>query len=368
MSNKSLITLGIITVCMIIWAIVQSRIANIPRAELNASSNLVQGLNPDDVDTIVLGSGDDVVKLKREGERFVVGNKDNYPAVTSEINNLIASCLDIKTSEFYTDNPKNFKDLNVTEDDAQNVVKFLKSDSSLLTGIIVGKSKDQGQGTFVKKVDDDKVYVALETPSIRANVDDYINQDIITVNRDDIEYVTVTTSGKPYTLKNESGSSVMVEGLPEGKKVKEGEAESVFAALTNLRFKDVKSRATFDEKLVFDKQFVCKLKNSTIYSIQIATNNDTAYIMCESEFTDKTPVVKGEGVESEEELRKKESKLLALEKTEKFQTTHNGWVYEIDEYSAKNLYKELSGLIEDDDEKEDSEEETKLDEIDTSSE
>ena len=365
MSNKSLIILGIITVCMIIWAIVQSRIANVPRVEPNASSNLIQGLNPDDVDTIILGSGDDAVELKRNGDQFVVVSKDNYPAITSEINNLITSCLDIKTSEFYTDNPKNFKDLNVTEEDAQNVVKFLKSDSSLLTGIIVGKSKDQGQGTFVKKVDDDKVYVAFETPYLKTNADDYINQELISVSRDNIEYVTVSTSDKPYTLKNESGSSIVVEGLPDGKKVKEGEAESVFTALTNLSFKDVKKRETFDNDLVFDKQFVCKLKDSTIYSVQIATNDDTAYIMCEAEFTDKSPVVKGEGVESEEELKKKEKKLLALENAEKFQTTHNGWVYEIHEHSAKNLYKELSDLIEN--EKEDSEE-AKADENETISE
>ena len=99
MSNKKLIILGAITVCMIIWAVVQSCISTKPSGESNAVSYLIQGLDPDDIGAIVIGTDDDAVTLKRDGDHFVVVNKDGYPAVSSEINNLINSCLDIRTIE-----------------------------------------------------------------------------------------------------------------------------------------------------------------------------------------------------------------------------------------------------------------------------
>ncbi|MDP6433613.1 MAG: hypothetical protein QGI15_04760, partial [Candidatus Scalindua sp.] len=86
MSNKKLIILGIITACMIVWAIVQAHIANKPRAEAEKSAFLIQGLDPANIDSIALGTGENEVILKRNGRRFVVTNKDNYPAESRDIN------------------------------------------------------------------------------------------------------------------------------------------------------------------------------------------------------------------------------------------------------------------------------------------
>ncbi|MGR3178687.1 MAG: DUF4340 domain-containing protein [Candidatus Anammoxibacter sp.] len=360
MNNKKLIILGAITVCMIIWAVVQSSISNKPGGVSNAVSYLIQGLDPDDISAIVIGTGDDAVTLKRDENHFVVVNKDGYPAISSEINNLINSCLDVRTIELYTDNPDNFEDLGVNEEDAANVVKFLKNDSSVLTGIIVGNKKDNGEGTFVRMASSNKVYVALQTPFINTEALHYVDQELTSVNQDEVESVTVSSSNETYTLLEEKeNKNIVLVDIPEGKKLKKDVAADIFGALSNLRFNDVKKAASIDTELVFDKQFACKLKDSTLYTIKIAQKDEITYIKCESEFTDKTPVVKEEGVESEEELEKKEAKLLANDKSEEFQAKHNGWVYEISEYNVKNLIIELSGLLNDiDNEDDDSEQST----------
>jgi hypothetical protein len=44
------------------------------------------------------------------------------------------------------------------------------------------------------------------------------------------------------------------------------------------------------------------------------------------------------------------AKLLARDNATKFATKHQGWVYEISDWKAKNLTKELSDLIEDEEE------------------
>ena len=132
-----------------------------------------------------------------------------------------------------------------------------------------------------------------------------------------------------------------------GKKLKDGDCESVFTALNNLRFEDVMKTPATGKELTFNKKFVCRLKDSTVYTMKIAQKDDKTFITCRAWFTDKTPVTKEEGiVESEEELKKKEAKLLARDKAEEFSSRHSNWVYEISESDARKLVKKLSELLE----------------------
>jgi hypothetical protein len=345
MSNRKLTILGTVAVLMVIWAVAQSHISNRPSTAMEGPAYFIQGLDPADIDSIVLGSGEDTVTLKRQQGTFVVVNKDNYPAKVSEINNLITKCQEIQTSQFITDNPANHEDLGLTEEKANATIKFFKSDSSLLTGVIGGNTKELGQGTYVRLATSDSVYVAPSMPWISDSAMNYIEQELILVKRDDIVSVTVSSPNEQYTLKTtEDGKDVILENIPAGKKFKDSEGDSIFTALTSLRCDDVMKNPG---NLKFDREYICTLKDSTVYALKIAKKDDKTYITCEADYTDKTPVIKDSNVESEEELKKKEAKLLAQEGVLNFTAKHKGWVYEISDWKAKNLTKELSELIED---------------------
>jgi len=351
MSYRKLTILGIVAVLMVIWAVVQSHFSNRPILTSGEPTYLVQGLNPAEIDSIVTGTGDDEVTLKRQGSGFVVVDKDNYPAKTSEINSLITKCLDIQTSEFVTGNPANHEELEVTEEKARSVIKFMKADpnSSLLTGIIVGKTKELGQGSYVRLLSSNpdlsnRVYVASNVPMFGSGAMSFIEQQLISVKREDIESVTVSSPDGEYVLKlKEDGHDVLLENIPAGKKLKSAEGKSVFTALANLSFDDVKRN--FGE-LSFDKQYVCRLKDSIEYTVKIATEDGKIYITCSAEFTGQRPATIRKD-ESEEELKAKEAQLLADDKAKEFTAGHKRWIYEIPDYKANNLTKELSDLTED---------------------
>jgi hypothetical protein len=74
-------------------------------------------------------------------------------------------------------------------------------------------------------------------------------------------------------------------------------------------------------------------------------------------FTDKTLVTKERGVESEEELKKKEAKLLAKDSTRTFSEKHAGWIYEIQQDKGNSMTKKLDDLLEDKNDIEESDEE-----------
>jgi hypothetical protein len=337
---------------MVIWAVIQSRVSSRPGMGPGAPSYLILGLDTTDIGGIVLGTGKDAVTMKRKGRHFLVANKDNYPAVTSKISELITSCLDIKTAELYTDESAYHEDLEVTEEKARSVVKFMtpEPNSTILAGVVVGKAKELGEGTYVRlvssdKASSDKVYVASNVPRIKSRAMDYIEQELISVSRDDINSVTVSSPSGDYTLKpKEDSKDIVLVNIPAGKKAKSSECDRVFTALANLRFDDVKKKSS---DLTFDRRFVCKLNDSTVYTLVIAQEDGKTYVGCQAEYTGEVPTKDMTKVESEEVLKEKEAKLLALDNVRVFSTKHQDWVYEMAEWKAKDLTKELSELIED---------------------
>jgi hypothetical protein len=344
MSNKKLVILFVVAVFMVIWAIVQSRISNRQVNTTGEPTYLVQGLDTTDIDSIVIGKGEDEVTLKRLGAGFVVVDKENYPAKVSQINDLISKCLEIERTQFVTDKIENHEDLEVTEEKARTVVKFLKPDSTMLAGIIIGKNRDLGQGSYVRLASDDKVYVAQDVPWFSSGAMNFIEQQLTSIKRDDIASVTVSSPDGSYILKAKgNGTEIEMENVPADKQFKSTEAQGVFNVLTNLSFSDVMREPN---DMSFDSQFVGRLNDSTEYTINIAMKDDKTFMSCSARFTEERPTTIRKD-ESEEELKEKEAKLLADDNAKEFTAKHKGWVYEVPDYKANNLKVKLSDLLED---------------------
>ncbi|MFC1676774.1 DUF4340 domain-containing protein [Planctomycetota bacterium] len=348
MSNKKLFVLAILAAVSVILAVRQSRIANKPRAKSTGPKYLIQGLDPAAIDSVDIRAGENTVTIKRRGGKFVVAEKDNYPVVMSQLNDTITKLMDIETVELYTSDKSNHKDLGITEEDAEMVVKFFTADSELLTGVVVGRNKEAGLGSYVRRVTDDEVYVTLNKPWLRTDATDYIDQQLISINRQDIAAVTVTSPNDAYVLKADpNGGRVVLENAGVDEKLKASESDQVFNALASLQFEDVSSAASMVNKLNFDRRFVCTLKDSTVYTLEVAKDQVGTYVSCRAEYFDQALVTQQDVKDSNEaQLKAKEAKFLARDKANQFTAKHKGWAYNIPENKAKSLTTELTELFE----------------------
>ncbi len=349
MNNRNLGILAVVAAVMVMWAVVQSHLSRPSRVEPSGPVYLVPGLDTGEIDSITVGHGDEAVKITKRGDgRFVVANKANYPADTKSVNELISKCLDIKRQRLYTSNAKNQEELELTEEKAHGCVKFFKVDGTLLAGVVVGKSQENGQGAFVRMAGSDDVYVSENTPWFATTPIEYLDTELVAIEPQDVNAVTVSTSEGAYTLRSlDEGRIAVMNDLPVDKTLKASDARSVLTALTGLSFEDVNAPLATDD-LDFDHRYVCTLNDATQYTLRLAKAGGKTYLRCEASYTDMTPVtVKRGGNESEEELKKKEAKLLAQERVQKFTLRHKGWVYTIPDWKANYLTKKQADLLED---------------------
>ncbi|MEN8126240.1 MAG: DUF4340 domain-containing protein [Planctomycetota bacterium] len=350
MSDRKLAVLGVIAVLMAGWAVLQNRISQNVNTVDFSSSPLITGLQIEAVAGITVTSdkGQKTTTLNRTGGGFVVANKDNYPVDVSRINNLINSCLDIRIHEKVTDNPDNHADLGVTDETAQSRVSFLDKEGAEIVGMLVSKSGEKG-GAFVRLVSGNDVYSIQSPPRIPTGAIDYVDPELLRIEQNKMQSVAVQTSGDSYVLAaSEDKASVELQDMPAGKQYKGTDYKSVFGALNSLQFDNVVSEGNAPEALKFDSSYTCTLEDKTVYRLQLAQKDEKTYAKVSADYLDKTPVKKTVGeVESEEELKAKEAKLLATDAVKAFNQKHQGWVYEIPSYKAGELTKPLSELLED---------------------
>ena len=351
MTNKKLIILGIVAVVMAGLAILQNQMSrNVHTADFSSSA-LVEGLDVEAISAVQVSSekGTKTVTLARKNGQFVVVDKDNYPADVSKINSLINKCLDVRTTEKITSNPDNHADLKVTEDTAQTVIAFLDNEQKPIVTLLFSDRNAETNVGYGRLLNEDDVYAIQSPPWFQTGATDYMDTQLLDVERGKIKSVAVKTPEDSYILSSPEGSDdVQLETMPDGKQYKGTDYKTVFGALSGLRFEDVSKPENAPDDLSFDYTYTCKLYDLTVYKLTMAKKDDKTYLKVSADFLDKTPVEKKVGeVESDEELKKKEAKLLATDAVKEFNAKHKHWVYQIPSYQAGNLTKSLSEIVED---------------------
>jgi len=350
-TNLNLIILAILAIWVTAVAVVLG--LRDPSAPPPAeSTTLIQGLDPYQIRSIVVSSGDDSVTLRIEAGEVMVTDRYNYPADVREVNDLLLKALDAKVARQVTDDAENHADLHVTEDTAKTLLKFLDAEGKLITGIALGEVKktgdDAGTETYVRELTRDEVYLPDGYLYFDARPTDYMETKLLELDTEEIAEVTVQRPDETYTLTpTDEPGKYMLDPVPEGKTPRDWEPRQVAQALSYLTFTDVQRAAEAEaDGLVFDYDYACRLKDGRTYRVRLGrkptpTEEEpdaaTWFVRCTAEFA-----FPAEAVEVGE---------LALDQAQReaarFTQARRAWVYEISDYKAESLTRPLEELVED---------------------
>jgi hypothetical protein len=341
--NKNLVILSAVTVAMVLIVLALYSGNRAARQEFQPGSLLIQGVAPEKIQTISIVHGKETVTLKRQDKGFVLSERDDYPASLSRINELLLSCLEIRCKSRVTDLRENYRELGVEEgaDDAV-VVTFKDSSGRTLFGLVRGKSAEGG-GAYVRLLDQGAVYAAETNPAIDATPTAYLDKKIVDVKADDIRRVEVATGKDRYALARNEKGVVTLEKVPEGKRAKPSVCDTVATALADLEISDVS--AADKMPLEWDTTYTCRLASNLVYAVQLAKKGDRYY----AKFSASAPDVESVQItrtESEQELKKKDALLQAVEKARDFTPRCAPWVYELPDWTAEKMRHPLSDLVE----------------------
>lgn len=349
MTNKQLTILMIVAVVMVLVTVVLHVGIRSPAGDFVSGSLLIQGLDTESVNKIVIASKKNTVTLVRRGEGFVVKERDDHPASTKAINELLYESIDIRCKDKITDSKANHEELGVAEGGEETVsVAFIGADDKPLVGYVKGKGATTG-GQYVRLAGNGTVYTSDGYLRLDDAPADYIDKEIVRVLKKDIQRVEVSVGKDTYAISagkddKKGGATPVLENIPKGKRAKSSEVAGVFGAVTSLDMSDVAAAGKM--KLAWDATYTCRLKTGLSYVVQLARDGEKHY----AKISAKGPAPREIGIsktESPEELKKKEALIIAIETPRTFNPKHAPWVYELPSWKAENARRPLAELIED---------------------
>jgi hypothetical protein len=202
---------------------------------------------------------------KRDG-RWRIPSHHNYPADAKDrLAKTAASMIGVTRGQLVTDTATSHARLNLldpldkaaggTEGRGSRIT--LKAGDTVLTDLIIGK-KDEGGGDryYVRRADEDRVYLAEVRPNLSTKFTDWIQPNVLdataaTFREIDIERYSVEFDGprgkiapgvKSHLTRDSSSDEWKLKELPEGKKLKTQTVNQIVSALADMKIVGVRPK------------------------------------------------------------------------------------------------------------------------------
>lgn len=302
-------------------------------------------LNPDDVVTLSVTKGEDSVTLRRQGERFLVAEKQDYPASNSSVNRLLRDLLEIGLEREIGRGEDLQAELQIEPAGAETVEVVLTGEGDQeMVRMRLGKDFEEGPGNYVQRFDeqDSAVYLTSNGVQISTDVGSFLDKLIIDHERSEVQ----SLSGGDFLLERPAeGEDLALIDLPAGQKTKVSEIGRLESVLTDLRFDEVYvGDAAEVAGLRFDSVLRIGLEDGSAYALSLAQRDEKTFLKIRGE--NEVQQVEITVDEAEAELREKAEKLTRADEIDAFNSFHGSWVYEISDFTADKLRLTLEDLIE----------------------
>ena len=215
-------------------------------------------------------------------------------------------------------------------------VNLLRGDDSSLLEILLGKSREQGSGQYLRYADSDEVYLLPDTLDIDTDPNDWLNKELTSLDEKMIQKLDFqNSSDSDFTLSydNQSNSWSMSDS-PEAE-LKEDEINDILKRLQELSFTKILTGELSDNSTGRTQltNLEATLADGKIYALQIGENENPEgnHVMS----LRMSIQIEADSPDSRKEM-------------ERFNQKVGGRLFEIRSWEAKDLLKKKADLLKED--------------------
>lgn len=330
--------LGSVTLVLFALALLTYHHSTSRAERFESGQTFLQNLNPDEIAKIEIGAGSgegaETVTLRREGERYVLAERNGYRAKNEEVNRVVRDLLDATLDRRMGSGEGLADELGMSDDDAVSIT-FENTGGEPMVALRLGATADDG-GRYVQRLDgdDQAIYRTEAALSVATDPGTFLDKEIV----DHPSSSVVRIDGPGYVLSKEQAEDGTWQGALEleSGETSTSEANRLGGLLSRLAFEEV---LVADDPTVaglrFDETFVFRLDDLSGYQIEVATDGDATY----ARFTAFLEVDRVEvgAEESDEELEEKADVLRRNDEVIQFNQFHGSWVYRLRDFDAEKL-------------------------------
>ena len=306
---------------------------------------LLKQLDTKNLNKIQVRSSEGLLELHQSQQGWQETGLD-YPLSGEKIQEFLLELTDLRLGDLVTDNPERhslFRLLSPPESKEQwedekhaVAVSLLRGDDSSLLEILLGKSREQGSGQYLRYADSDEVYLLPDTLDIDTDPNDWLNKELTSLDEKMIQKLDFqNSSDSDFTLSydNQSNSWSMSDS-PEAE-LKEDEINDILKRLQELSFTKILTGELSDNSTGRTQltNLEATLADGKIYALQIGENENPEgnHVMS----LRMSIQIEADSPDSRKEM-------------ERFNQKVGGRLFEIRSWEAKDLLKKKADLLKED--------------------
>lgn len=209
----------------------------------------------DQVNTVLIRTAAQSLRLERTGDGWVARDKNDYPANGERIRQLVLAVSGLQRVEKKTSNPERFAQIGLTDVDEQDSeavdVTFQGEDDARLASLLVGKTHEFVQSGrsryFVRNADETQSWlVEGALPPVLDDISEWLHKELLgPIEQADIRAVKVThADGEQVSIHRDSGdegTDFRLDGLSEGAEIDNQYSVNAIAnTFQRLALKDIR--------------------------------------------------------------------------------------------------------------------------------
>jgi hypothetical protein len=232
MTPKNFATLGLTAITTFAVALLVYSSGQ-PWATAKAGGPLFPGLKTDatGIERISVSQGDNRLTIEKSGERWLVKEKNGFPASAEKVRILVLAMSEANLAEAKTKREASFPVLELEDpkDNSANshLVQLAKADGTVIAEAIVGKTRPNAfgagkSGTYVRRPGDLQTWLIDQEVVAGTKLTDWTRERLFETKPESIKLATVEVEGDTsYDIVRESdGRTFKLARMPDGKKLK----------------------------------------------------------------------------------------------------------------------------------------------------